>query len=148
MTFSALPQLLVAVIGVLRGDATLMQAITGVYDEVPQSPVYPYVVVDDPFETPNRTFGQNGHDLTVTISIYARTPATTVAGSGKVGFLSALQIAEQAIALLADLEGHPIAIAGHDLVDADVLAVEAFRETDGKTRRVDITFTYTVETSP
>jgi hypothetical protein len=145
MTFTALPQFQTAVIERLRSSAEHMQLVTGVYDEVPSRVTYPHEIVDEPFETPDRTFGQNGHVCSLMISIYTQSPATTKNGSGKAGYVPALLIAESALALLTDLEGNPLTVDGHDVVDVDVENIDCTREADGKTRRVDVTITATLE---
>jgi hypothetical protein len=47
--------------------------------------------------------------------------------------------------LLTDIESNPLTVEGHDVVDVDVLTIDCTRETDGKTRRVDVTIVATLE---
>jgi hypothetical protein len=146
MTFTALPQLLAAVLTRLRAAPELTQLVSGIYDEAPAGAVlYPHVILDEPFETPDRTFGQNGHQTSLTLSIFTQSPATTKAGTGKAGFTQGLAIAEIALGLLTDIESNPLTVEGHDVVDVDVLTIDCTRETDGKTRRVDVTIVATLE---
>lgn len=146
MTFTALPQVHLAVIERLRNSAAHMQLVTGVFDEIPSpAPGYPYEAVDDAFETPDRTFGQNGHVCSVVISIFTQSPSTTKAGTGKAGFAQGLAIAEHVAALLTDLEENPLVVQGHDVVNAEIVSIEATREADGKTRRVDVEIILTLE---
>jgi hypothetical protein len=105
VTFTALPQFLSAAIARLRACAPLTQLVTGIYDETPSGAVgYPHVILDEPFETPDRTFGQNGHQVSLTLSIFTQSPSTTKAGTGKAGFTQGLAIAELALAELTDIE--------------------------------------------
>jgi hypothetical protein len=146
MTFTALPQLLAAVVTRLRAEPALLQLVSGIYDETPAGAIpYPHIILDEPFETPDRTFGQNGHQTTITLSILTQSPATTKAGTGKAGFTQGLAIAEIALRLLTDIEENPLTVEGHDVVDVDVLTIDCTRETDGKTRRVDVTIVATLE---
>jgi hypothetical protein len=146
VTFTALPQFLAAVITRLRACAPLTQLVTGVYDETPAGALaYPHIILDEPFETPDRTFGQGGHQASLTISIFTQSPATAKAGTGKAGFTQGLAIAELALALLTDIEAEPLTVEGHDVVDIDVVNIDCTRETDGKTRRIDATIIATLE---
>jgi hypothetical protein len=146
MTFTALPQLLAAVMTRLRAAPELAQLVSGIYDEPPAGAVaYPHVLLDEPFETPDRTFGQNGHQTSLTISILTQSPSTTKSGTGKAGFTQGLAIAEIVLGLLTDLEGNPLTVEGHDVVDVDVLTIDCTRETDGKTRRIDATIVASME---
>ena len=148
MTYTALPQFQAAVITILRLDDVFMALVTGVFDEVPATPRYPHVIVDDPFETPDRTFGQNGHSCSLTLSIFTQSPSTKKLGAGKGGFGPGLEIAESALALLSDVERAPITIDGHDVVDCDVLSIDCSREADGLTRRIDVTLIALLEDAP
>jgi len=144
MSYTGLPQFIAATIGRLRGDAALAQLVTGVYDEVPSTARPDYIVVDAPIETPDGTFGQNGHELTLVLSIVTRSPLAAT-GAGKAGFVVGLAIAERALALLTDLEGDPVAVDDHDVSDVSVVSVVCVRESDGLTRRVDVTISANLE---
>lgn len=137
MTFTALPQFTAAVIAALRGDVAFKASVAGIFDEVPALAQYPYIVVDQPFETPDPTFGQNGHQSMITLSIFTQTPATRIL-SGPAAWRVGLAIAEAALAILTDIEHHPITVAEHDVVDCDVISIDCARIGDGKTRRVDL----------
>lgn len=145
MTFTGLPHLQAAIVTRLRMSADHMSLVTGVFDEVPQLPKYPHEVIDGPFETPDRTFGQNGHECTVTLSVFTQSPSTTASGTGKAGWAVGLTIAESALALLTDLENNPLTVDGHDVLDVDVVSIDCVRETDGKTRRVDVNLIVSLE---
>lgn len=143
--FSALPIVVAGILQRLRVVLPLTTPATAVYDAVPERPVYPYAALDLPFESPDRTFGQDGSSCTVMLSVYTQTPATTKAGAGPVGFAQGLAIAQAIVASLIDLDRDPLTLDGYDVVDVDVLSVAAFRETDGLTRRVDIMLALTLE---
>lgn len=145
MSYTALPQFQVAVVQRLNGSSAFMALVTGVLDDVPANQAFPYVCYDDPFEVPNRTFGQNGHDVECLLSIYTRDGSDAKAGRGTAGFKQGHAIAEAALALLTDIEGNPLVVDGHDVVDVDVISIESFRETDGKTRRTDVQIGGTLE---
>lgn len=156
MTRTALPQLQVGLVALLRATTAFTALLGGagtlarLYDAVPEKPTYPFAVIDDPFEIPSRTFGQDGHEQTIVLSIYTQDGSATRAGTGAAGFRSGLLIAQEAITAVvpAGVDTTPLTVAGHDVVSADVVSVEAFREDDGITRRVDITFAVLLEDSP
>jgi hypothetical protein len=146
VTFTALPQLIAAVVARLRANAALTQVVAGIYDETPAGAVsYPHIILDEPFETPDRTFGQGGHQASLTLSILTQSPSTTKAGTGKAGFTQGLAIAELALSELTDIESNALTVDGHDVIDVDVTNIDCTRETDGKTRRVDVTIIATLE---
>lgn len=59
----------------LHGDATLLALATGgVYDEVPQSTPYPYIVIGEATEVPDDTLTERGKDTTVTIHVWSKAP--------------------------------------------------------------------------
>lgn len=144
MTWSGLPQLQQAVVTRLKASAALAALITGVFDAVPEQQQYPYVVFDEPFELPDRTFGQDGHESSFVLSVFTQDGSTTLAGKGSAGFKLAGQIVEIILSELIDLD-NPLVVAGHDLVDLDVVSIEYAREADGITRRGDINLTALLE---
>lgn len=138
MSASALPQLQTAVIARLRGTAAYMSLCTGgIQDHIPQTKRYPYGVYDEPFESPDRTFGQGGHSCLFTISVYTQDGSATKQGSGTAGFELGLAIASLVVAAL-DHMTNPLVVEDHDVVDVDVVTISTEREDDGITRRVDV----------
>ena len=113
MSFSSLPDVQPAIYQRLTGNVPFMALVKNVYDEVPEKAIYPYLVLDDPIETPDRTFGQDGHTVTYQLSIYTQDGSRTKAGTGTAGFLPGLTIARAALALLIDIENAPLVIAGY-----------------------------------
>jgi hypothetical protein len=144
MTRTALPQTQVGIVTLLKATPAFLTLVRGLYDAVPETPtpLFPYAVIDDPFEVPDRTFGQDGHEQTFLLSIYTRDGSATPEGTGAAGFRTGLLIANEAITALMD---STLTVGGHDVTDVDVVSVECFRETDGITRRCDITFTFRLE---
>lgn len=58
----------------LSSDATLVTTLGAqVYDNVPDSAAFPYVVIGDVTEGPNDTMGKTGRDLTVTVHSWSQT---------------------------------------------------------------------------
>lgn len=147
MTATALPQTQTAIIARVRASATIPPLITGVFDAVPQGQPYPYVVYDEATETHNRTFAQDGHIIVATLSIYTSDAAPTKPGRGTSGYLQGLTIANALAAELTDLD-EPLVVDDHDVVDVDVDAIDAAREDDSATRRIDLTLIVTLEDAP
>jgi len=59
----------------LSTDATLTTTLgAAVYDRVPDSAAFPYVVIGDDTEAPNDTMSVTGRDLTVTIHSWSQYP--------------------------------------------------------------------------
>lgn len=61
-----------AVYGRLSGDPTLAGLVTGVYDEVPEGTVHPYVRIGDHLSIPDNDHGGFGREITVTIHVWSR----------------------------------------------------------------------------
>lgn len=58
----------------LSGDATLVTTLGAtVYDHVPDSAPFPYVVLGDITEGPNDTMGKTGRDMTITVHSWSQT---------------------------------------------------------------------------
>ncbi len=89
---SALSSLAVqqAVASTLTGDATLMGLVHGVYDAVPQSTAYPYVVMDEQQLRGWNTSTTVGAELTLVLHVFSR----------EAGRMQALTIAQRLYALL------------------------------------------------
>jgi hypothetical protein len=149
MSATSLPQLQTALITRLKATSAFLSLVVGVYDDVPERPGYPHVVYDDPFESPDRFFGQNGHDVIWIFDVFTQDGSRDKATPGHAGFSQGLTIAEALLEALAiEDPANWVTVAGHDVVDMDVISVHAVRETDGVTRRVEITMTATLEDTP
>lgn len=146
MTATALPQLQAALITRLKATPAFMALVSNVYDDVPEKPTYPYAAYDDPFETPNRYFGQGGHDAIWIFDIYTQDGSRSKTTPGAAGFKQGVTIAEALLdALGIEDPSNWITVDGHDLVDIDVVSVHCSRESDGVTRRTEITMSATLE---
>lgn len=131
---------------------TALVAASAIYDAVPQDAPYPRVVWDEPSEIPDRTFGQNGHEITFRLTVQTQDASPTAARSGSAGFKCGLEIAEAVLAAIGgaypDPEGfEPLTFDDYDLVDLDVLGVNAAKLDDGVSRDIDITCVAFLEAS-
>lgn len=149
--FTSLPAVQAAVIAKTRGDATLMAMISAIVDEVPQSQSYPYVVYEDPFEIPDRCMGQDGFEAHFMLIVFTQDGTPLKSGAGYAGFKTGLNIAARLATLITDIFAvvvPKITVTGFDVVNADVESVEAFREADGITRRIEMKFIMQLEDNP
>ncbi|MEU6944294.1 DUF3168 domain-containing protein [Streptomyces sp. NPDC046316] len=83
----------------LTGDSTLMNLVTGVYDFVPETAVYPYIHIGEAIETPDNAHDRFGRQTVHTLHVWDRYK----------GFKRVLQIGSRANALL---DHQPLAITG------------------------------------
>lgn len=56
----------------LTGDSQLKDAITGVFDYVPEQGVYPFVVIGEAVETPDNRHGGFGRQTVVTLHVWTQ----------------------------------------------------------------------------
>lgn len=112
-----------AVYGRLTGDLALMAKITGVYDDVPQDIVFPYVTIGDATALPWRTQSRYGEESTITLHIWSRYE----------GYKEALEIMEDLNRLLAD---QSFSVTGWDVCSTYFDFYETLRDPDGQTRHV------------
>jgi hypothetical protein len=61
-----------ALYGTLSGDAELGALITGVYDYVPETAVYPYIKIGEAIETPDNRHGGYGWETVVTLHVWTQ----------------------------------------------------------------------------
>lgn len=54
----------------LKNDATLSGLVTGVYDFVPETAVYPYIVVGEAIETPDNAHDRFGRQTVSTLHVW------------------------------------------------------------------------------
>ena len=129
MTVTSLPQVQQAIYGRLMGDRPFMASVTGVFDAVPDGQAFPYIVIGDATEVPDRTLGQNGHQVTGFITVYTRDGAAVVGRTGSAGYATGLAIVSAAIELLTNEDGDdPLSVDGHDVVDVSVVSIDTSRE--------------------
>jgi hypothetical protein len=90
-----------AVLARLKGDTGLMALITGVYDYVPGTAVYPYIVIGEAIETPDNRHGGFGRQTVITLHVWTQHR----------GHYKGLTIGARVTALL---DHQPLTIAGMD----------------------------------
>lgn len=144
MSATALPQVQAGFVDRLKRSYVVAPLVSGIFDEVPNGAAFPYIAYDVATEMPDRTFGQGGHIVLVTLSIFTRDGSQVRGGKGSAGYKEGLTIANAVVEELTDLDDLP-AIEGHDVVDVDVDSIDTNREPDGVTRRIDVTLTATLE---
>lgn len=83
----------------LKGDSTLMGLVTGVYDYVPETAVYPYIVIGEAIETPRNAHDRYGRQTVVTLHVWDQYK----------GFKRVLQIGARIQALL---DHQPLTLTG------------------------------------
>lgn len=83
----------------LTGDATLMGLATGVYDFVPETAVYPYIVIGEAIETPDNAHDRFGRQTVPTLHVWDQYR----------GFKRVLEIGSRINALL---DHQPLTITG------------------------------------
>ncbi|MEU2992896.1 DUF3168 domain-containing protein [Streptomyces griseoincarnatus] len=88
-----------AVYARLEADATLMAMISGVYDYVPETAEYPFVVIGEAIETPDNRHGGYGRETVVTLHSWSRYQ----------GYAQVLRIGARVTALL---DHQPLTIEG------------------------------------
>ncbi|MFJ4863397.1 DUF3168 domain-containing protein [Streptomyces sp. NPDC088748] len=69
---TALGPVQAAVYARLTGDATLMALLSGVYDFVPESVAFDYVVIGEATEIPDNRHGGFGRETTLTLHVWSK----------------------------------------------------------------------------
>ncbi len=110
----------------LTADGTVTPLVTGVFDAVPQGQTVPYVVIGEATEIPNRSFGNNGHELTVTLHGYDQ-DGVTFKGQAARGFKRLLAIMN---AVIVSLESMSSGVTGFALVTVNYEFGQPIREED------------------
>lgn len=85
----------------LRGDATLMALVTGVYDGAPETDAFPYIVIGEATETPDNSHDRYGWQTVFTLHVW-----TQYQGHGP-----GLEIGTRVTALL---DHQPLTVPGFD----------------------------------
>jgi hypothetical protein len=69
---TALANVQASVIATLLADSALAALVPGgVWDYVPADPVWPYLVVESAEETPNDTYGAQGRNVAITLTVFS-----------------------------------------------------------------------------
>lgn len=106
----------------LSGDTELTSTLGAqVYDHVPDSAAFPYVVIGDITEAPNDTMGKTGRDMTVTVHSWSQAK----------GFKQVMQIQDRVDDLL---DRWSPTVSGWSAVQMLQEFFETFRDPDGVTR--------------
>lgn len=118
----------------IKGDATLNAAIGGrVHDDVPETAVYPYVVLGEAVETPDNEVAAFGSRVVTTLHVW----------SAYRGFKEALEIAGHLVRLF---DRQPLTVAGRELIAVRHEQTITMRDPDSDVRHVAVRFA--VETNP
>jgi len=76
MPTSAISAVQTAIYSTLHGDSTLLALVTGIFNDVPEGQLYPYIQIGTATEKPWDTFGGAstgiGWDDTVTVHVWSR----------------------------------------------------------------------------
>ena len=144
-----------AVITKLRAHAGLLALVPSarILDAVPEREAFPYVVYDAPISVPERTFGQDGREVSFVVTAFTRDGSEKFASAGAAGFKPVLDIADQIVDALVGAyppaDGFsPLGVSGFDVADFDVVSVQASRANDGISRQADCTFVLRLERQP
>src|SRR6185436_11082413 len=92
MSAVGLVPLLEAVVERLRATEAFTSRCS-LFSKVPQQQTYPYARIEDPYETPDRTFGQGGHRGVFHVTIFTNDGSPAKRGSGTTGPKPGLEIA-------------------------------------------------------
>jgi hypothetical protein len=132
MSGSSLQPIQTAIYDRLTTDLSLMDKITGVYDDVDQDIQFPYVTIGDSTSIPWRTQTRFGEEVTVTLHIWSRYQ----------GYREAYEILDDLNRLLADKD---LNVDGYDAVAVYYEFMESFRDPDGQTRHVVVRYRLQVQ---
>jgi hypothetical protein len=111
------------------GAGGLMTKVTGVFDHVPDKQAYPYVTVGEAIETPDNTFGRNGHQDLFTFHVWSQ----------KHGFAECYDIVNSIMGLLDDFQ-LVVQTPNHTTVSLQHEDTNSMRDPDGITRHVIVRF--------
>lgn len=144
-----------AVFAKLRAHTGLTALVPAarILDAVPERETFPYVVYDAPDSLPDRTFGEDGREVSFVITAFTRDGSERPGTSGAAGYKAALAIADQLVQALigryppAD-EFVPLAVDGFAVEDIDIVSVQANRANDGISRQADCTFRLILRSVP
>jgi hypothetical protein len=124
-----------AVFAALAADAGVIAHLGSpprLFDEVPRDAAMPYVVIGEAAESEWNTATDKGASLTFTVTAWSRSA----------GFREVKEIAG---AVRAVLDGGALTLSGAALIDLRFEATRYLRESDGITRRAELSFRGLVE---
>lgn len=116
-----------AIYQVLTGDEALAGLVTGVYDDVPEDAVAPYVTLGEAWETPANTLDRFGRLVTAQLHVWSRQP----------GMAEAMAIANRVVGLLDHQTGR-LPVSGHTILGVWLLDAVPQRDPDPAWRHVPV----------
>jgi hypothetical protein len=116
----------------LNSDSELRALVTGIFDEVPEGQVHPYVVLGEAFETPDNTHDTFGREVVITLHTWSRYR----------GYAEVLRITDRIITLL---DHQPLSITGHNVIAVRHEFAQTLRDPDPEIRHVPIRFRVVTE---
>lgn len=123
MSAYPLRPLMVALYDTLSGDATLMTALTGIYDHVPEDAELPYLVFGDNAAVKDALIGAQAFRCDVALDVYSR----------EGGRKALMEITARIHALL---DHQPLSVDGFETLLVSLRMAETERQADGLTTRV------------
>lgn len=122
-----------AVYTLLAADATLTTTLgAGVYDEVPETASYPYVVVGEAYETPDNAHDRYGRRTSITLHVW----------SDHDGFSQAATIGSRVVELL---DHTPLTVSGWAHIVTRFEFSQTLRDPDPNLRHMPIRFVVVTE---
>lgn len=116
-----------AVVQKARAHAPLMALVSGVYDQVPEAAVHPYVTVGSITENVSDAHNQRGLDVAVVLHVWSKYP----------GFKEAAEILA---ALDEALDRQPLAVAGFTDVSIAHDQHTQLRDPDPDIRHINVSY--------
>lgn len=134
---SALLPLQKAVFAALTGDTQLAALVTGVFDQVPETQAYPYVVLGDAVEVPVNAHDRHGSDTTSTLHVWSQYR----------GYSQALTIAARIVQVL---DHQPLTVEGHDHIATRFVSSQTLTDPEppGDIRHVPMRFRTSTQVAP
>ncbi|MFE2017596.1 DUF3168 domain-containing protein [Streptomyces sp. NPDC059499] len=135
--FSPMAAVQTAIMGRLRTDEQLGELVSGVYDYLPETTPFPYVVVGEATETPDNAHDRYGRQTTVTLHVWSQYH----------GYAQAHQIADRVTALL---DHQPLTVIGltHIVTRYEFSQTLTDPETPGNIRHVVLRYRIITEQPP
>lgn len=124
-----------AVYGVLAADAALGGLVSGVFDEVPETAAYPYVVIGEALEQPDNRHGTFGRQTVITLHVWSKSR----------GFAEGNAIASRVVALL---DHQPLTVVGRHHVVTRYEFSQTLRDPEPHVRHIPIRFRILTEQLP
>lgn len=106
--------------------------MTGVFDQVPPSQPYPYIVLGEKTETEFSTFARGGSRASLALEVRSQAPEST----------ELLNVYDRVREVLHD---QPLAVAGYTVLLGTLTLLKTTLDTDGVTRRGESRFDVVVQ---